>query len=247
MSLHGLLTLLLLPPPNLVLLALGGLVLARWRRRAGMALVTVAVLGLLSLSLPVTAEALLVGLEQPAPPLPPGTPPPGAIVILGGTVARGRDPAGAAITDLGALTLARLRTGAALARATGLPILVSGGPIGRDGPPLAALMAASLATDFGVKTRWIEAESRDTWQNALDSAAMLRPAGIGTVYLVTQPWHMPRARAAFAHAGLLTVAAPTLRDRAPSWRGGGIVPDVRAWRRSYYALHEWLGRAWYAL
>src|SRR5206468_12175152 len=88
------------------------------------------------------------------------------------------------ITDY--VALARLRYAAHLQRATDLPVLVSGGSVGRnddadaDGRPyaLADAMAAALREDFGVPVKWIEARSRDTGENASCSAALLRAAGI---------------------------------------------------------------------
>ena len=44
---------------------------------------------------------------------------------------------------------------------------------------LAALMSRALQEDFGVPVRWREERSRNTFENALFSAAMLRQAGIG--------------------------------------------------------------------
>ncbi len=243
MTLREAVVLLALPPLDLPLLGLAGLLLAR-RHRAGLWLAAAALLLLLLLAWPLTAALLLAGLEQPDAPA--GAAQPGAIVILGGTVERVLDPAGQQVTELGALTRERLRRGLDLARSSGLPILVSGGRLTSDEPPIAELMAARLA-ELGTPARWRETGSRDTWENAADSAAMLRPLGIGRVYVVTQPWHMRRARLAFAAAGLAAVAASTPRDLPPRWRMAGLPPSVRSWQRSFYALHEWLGLAWYTL
>ena len=38
-------------------------------------------------------------------------------------------------------------------------------------------MRDSLTQDFQVPVRWVEDRSRDTWQNARDSAAILRANG----------------------------------------------------------------------
>ncbi|HZU89497.1 MAG TPA: YdcF family protein, partial [Stellaceae bacterium] len=160
----------LIPPASLPLLAIaGGLITIRWRQ-VGRALVALAAAGLLILSLPLTARLLIAPLEKGLPLAAPPGDPPAAIVILGGNVARG---AHGAIT-VGDLTLERLRAGARLARRTGLPILVTGGPLRRGEPAVARLMAESLAQDFGVPATWIEPAARDTWQNARLSDAILR-------------------------------------------------------------------------
>jgi uncharacterized SAM-binding protein YcdF (DUF218 family) len=233
----------LLPPVNLLLLALAGFVL--WRRgRAGRILCGVGLAGLLLLALPLTSHLLMRGLEQfDAPPA--DAPPPAAIVILGGDVSRVGDPRSA--VDVGPLSLERLRAGAALQRATGLPVLVSGGIIGRDQPPLAGLMAHSLETDFAVPVRWQENASQDTWENARDSAAILQAAGIRSVFLVTHGWHMRRSLMAFRQAGLQARPVPVRFARHRPVEPGALVPNVTAWEDSYYALHEWVGCAWYAL
>ena len=227
----------LVPPVNLAALALVAVLFGR-RRLAGWSLVL-----LLLLALPLVSVLLLRGLESWPPPPPPGAAPQ-AVVILGGDVRR---VDGAAIDVAGPLSLERLQAGAALARATHLPILVTGGLVDPEGPPVATLMAKSLAADFASPPRWVEPASRDTWENARFTAAMLLPAGIRTVYVVTHSWHMRRALLAFAGTGLAAIPAPLPPDRAITFHIGLLVPRVAGWRNSYFALHEWIGLAWYEL
>ena len=239
---------LLVPPVNLAVLALAGVALS-WRRQGGRRpggrrLAAAALLLLLVLALPVVSNSLLTGLERGlAAPQTGQAATPQAIVILGGDVARIGTGAGA--LDIAGLTLARLRGGAALARRTKLPVLVTGGVID-DGPAVATLMQQSLEDDFAVPARWVEAASLTTWDNAQFSAAMLKRDGIGTVYLVTDAWHMRRALIAFAAAGLVALPAPPVFDRPPGGQLSEFVPRVSSWQRSYFALHEWIGCAWYA-
>ena len=108
-------------------------------------------------------------------------------------------------------------------------------------------MADSLQQDFGLQTLWLEQASKDTWQNAADSAAVLRPSHIDTVYVVTHAWHMRRALIAFRAAGLRAVAAPVDPERPPPLAPRMLVPSVSAWQQSYYGLHEWIGCLWYSL
>ena len=245
-------TVLLVPPVNLLFVAFVGLALARRRPVAGHRVTFFALLALLLLALPAVSVGLLAALETDID-APAGAPPPQAIVILGGDAA----PAGPRIEqeEVGTLSLQRVRGGAALARSTGLPVLVTGGVVSAPGPtvpPVAVLMAQSLAKDFGVTPRWVEPAAKTTWENAALSAAMLRADGIGTVLLVTHAWHMRRALIAFRAAGLTAIPAPLPGERAPEiFRGrfalAEFVPRVSAWERSYFALHEWIGCAWYAL
>ncbi len=235
----------LLPPVNLVFAILAGVALLRRFPRLARWLIGIAALLLLVLAMPAVAGTLLRSLERDLPMTPPADKPPGAIVILGAEINRtAGSPPGATV---GPLTLERLRAGAALWRTTRLPILVSGGLLGNEPPPLAELMRQSLTQDFQVPVRWTEDRSRDTWQNARDSAAILRAAGIDSIYLVTHSWHERRALIAFAATGITVTAAPTPLGRFPWPTASDFVPRVSSWEISYYAVHEWVGCAWYAL
>ncbi len=240
---RGLLTALLLPPLSLVLLGLGA-GLAAWRA-AGLVAAAAAALQLL-LATPHVAHLLVTSLEaevRPGALDPPGAPPPAAIVILGGD---GQRSAGRPL-DIGPLTLERLRSGAALHRRTGLPILVTAGALSAGAPSLGPVMARSLAEDFGVATRWVEDRAGDTRDNARLSAALLRPAGIASVLLVTHGWHMPRAQEAFARAGIATAAEPVSLSEPAEGAASDWMPRADYLAASWFALREWAGRVVYAL
>ncbi len=110
-----------------------------------------------------------------------------------------------------AYALERLRAGARLARTTRLPVLLSGGVVW-DGRPEAEMMK-EVMDEFGVPVRWVESRSRDTADNARESAALLRAAGLSRVALVTHAFHMRRSMEEFRRAGLVPVAEPTLIKR----------------------------------
>jgi uncharacterized SAM-binding protein YcdF (DUF218 family) len=236
---------LLVPPISLLLVAIAGVLIGRRRRRIGRCLTWAGLAGLLILAMPVAGGSLMIVLERNLPLTPPPDSPPQAIVILGGDVVRGGIRT--VVLDLGPISLERLQTGAALSRRTGLPILVSGGSLREGDAPVAALMADSLAHDFQVPVRWIEAESLDTWENAHRSAAILRAQGIRSIYVVTQAWHMRRAIMAFADTGIIVTAAPPRLDRLRAPLAANFVPEIAGWQESYYALHEWIGCVYYAL
>jgi len=230
---------LMLPPAGPLLLALLGLMLARRRPRLGYSLVALAVATLWVLSTPWIANEMLRSLQNATPPTPEQLARAQAIVILGGGSYRdapeydGQDTANE-------VTLERLRYGARLARATGLPVAITGGaPSG--GTPEAELMREVLQTDFGVASRWLETASRDTHENAALLAPQLRQAGVKEIVLVTHVWHMRRAQAAFEKQGLAVLPAPT-RFTQP-FRGVFLhwIPGAGALRNSSLALHEWLG------
>jgi uncharacterized SAM-binding protein YcdF (DUF218 family) len=147
-----------------------------------------------------------------------------------------------------ALSLERVRYGALLARATGLPVLVSGGLGGTRQPSLAELMAKTLSTDYGIQPRWLETRSTNTAENAIFSSELLRRQGVNRVVLVTHAWHMRRARLAFLANGTAVIAAPTAFYR-PQFRNfsQALSPSFEALQMSGYALHEIVGQWWYAL
>src|SRR5436190_19401672 len=123
-----------------------------------------------------------------------------AIVILGG----GSEPFAPeyGVSSLQAPSLERLRYGLWLAGQTGAPIAFSGGT-GRaqDGTTSEARVAAKIAADeFGRPIRWVEGDSQDTRENAAMTMALLKPAGINHVVLVTHGYHMARALRAFREA-----------------------------------------------
>ena len=238
MSLSALPVALVVPPVNLLLPCLAGLLLPA---RRGRLLLAIGLGALLVLSLPFVSRSLLVSLEQGLVLQPAAGDPPGAIVILSGDTIGADDS-----LEVGALTLERERAGAALARATMLPVLVTGGILPDDtGRPgnvtLGGLMARSMDQDFQVPVQWVERQAQDTVENARFSAAMLRQDGIRSIYLVTHAWHMKRAQQAFAGTGIAVTAAPVRLDAAPKLRFVQFVPRTSAWLESYYALHEWIG------
>lgn len=205
---------------------------------------------LLVLGLPITADLLLGTLDPGEPALP--SAPPQAIVILSGDATR--LPAQAGLDqghldqgglDPGPLTLERMRAGAALHRRTGLPILVTGGLLPFSNVDLAGIMTRSLEEDFRVPVRWQETRSVDTWENGSLSAPILKSAGVERIYLVTNAWHMRRALLAFRQTGLEVTPASVRPMLGPDWSPTSFLPRASAWERSYYALHEWIGLAYY--
>ncbi|MGQ0749831.1 MAG: YdcF family protein [Betaproteobacteria bacterium] len=234
----------LLPPGSLIILLLCGLALARRHRVLGRSLIAFGLVALYALSTQYVADGLLRTLE-PAP-LDPATDTAGqAIVVLGaGTYFNAPEYGGA---TSGPNALVRLRYAAHLQRKTGKPLLVSGGSPERAGVGEALHMREILQREFQVPVKWVEDQSHTTLENARLSHAMLSAHGIGTVYVVTQAWHMPRARLAFEHAGFAVIPAAT--DYATRFRLTALdfLPAARALRDSSLYFHEIIGIAWYRL
>lgn len=235
----------LLPPTNaLLLLGLAGIYR---KRRWAFGLALFAGLLMLAQSLPPVANGLMTTLEAQAGAVPSEPGKAQAIVVLGsGLSVNALEYGGDTANDR---SLIRLRYGAVLARRWQLPVLVTGGtPLNAERSEADA-MSDILEQEFGVPVRWRETQSRDTADNAAMSAQLLKAAGIRRVVLVTQAFHMPRAQRLFEAAGLEVVPAPTdfkARQTKPlspfDW-----LPQARALHNSYYALHEWLGIAWFDL
>ncbi|MFB4392025.1 MULTISPECIES: YdcF family protein [unclassified Pseudomonas] len=170
-----------------------------------------------------------------------------AIVVLGSGRERG-DPAWGGQDQPTGVALERMRYAAQLAKASGLPVLTSGGLHYGSPPSEAHLMAERMQADFGVAVKWKEEASRTTWENAKLSAQLLQPQGIRRVVVVTQAWHMQRSRWSFERVGFEVLPAPV------GFLGGdharpfaGLLPEGRALWRSGQLLNEVAGLVGYRL
>ncbi|AZD82061.1 YdcF family protein [Pseudomonas chlororaphis] len=169
-----------------------------------------------------------------------------AIVVLGSGRERG-DPAWGSDQPTG-VGLERQHYAARLAKASGLPILTSGGLHYGTPPTEAALMAESLLNDFDVKVRWQEGRSRTTWENAQFTAQVLEPQGVKRIVLVTQAWHMQRAVWSFEQAGFTVVPAPVGFLGVDNARPlGGWMPEFKSIWQSGQLLNEAVGLVGYKL
>lgn len=241
---------LFMPPGGLLLLLLAAWWLRRRFPRLAAGCFGLGIAGLWLMSLPIMVECSARLLER-EPALREAQWPELAqqaqvIVVLGGGREQ-NDPAWGA-DQPSPLALERLRYAARLAKASGLPLLTSGGLHFGQPPSEAALAAQVLARDFGVPVRWQEEASRTTWENATHSAELLRKAGIQRVVLVTQAWHMPRARWCFEQMGLRVVPAPLgFLGVANGRPAGGWLPEGRALWQSSLLFNEVLGLIAYPL
>jgi len=245
--LYTILKSLLLPPGGIILLLLLGFLLVKGV--LGRVLVFTGVVALTLLSLPVVAERLIAGLE-PYPALKPAHLSHAladAILILGaGRYSWAPEYGG---DTIGPRTLERVRYGAFLHRHTGLPVYVTAGNPPEEGMPLGQLMARVMERECGIQVAGVEDRSRTTWENAEFAAPMLRRDGVRRVLLVTHAWHMPRAVEAFRRTGLQVIPAPTafVHRQDAEGRYTDWLPNSSAFGLSYYAIHEYLGQAWYGL
>ena len=163
-----------------------------------------------------------------------------AIVLLGGAV-RG-DTHWSSMGDLNAQA-DRLVHAVSLYRARKAPmILVSGGA--QPGNRAEAEIMKQILEVMGVPARVImrERESRDTHDNAVYSAILLKGKGVKKILLVTSAFHMARAVPLFERQGFEVIPAPTDYQRlvgqptVSHW-----LPTAEALARTTIALHEHVG------
>ena len=248
----------LLQPSSLVLgsvLAGGALSATRWCRLgrrllwgAGAALV---LLGLSSLS-----DLLILPLEtrfpraQLAALSSDDSRPLTGIIVLGG----GEDGQAAKSPELAPLSEAgeRYTEAAALARRfPGARVVLSGG----SGALLAEIrpeaeMGARLLEALGVARERItlETKSRDTYENAVLTARLVRPGPDERWLLVTSAWHMPRAMGCFRRAGFAVEPWPVdyrTPGRFDPFRLHGSIPE--GLRRLDTVTREYVGLVAYYL
>ena len=195
---------------------------------------------------PLTANALgrLLARSVSTPRACNETPPSVAVVLGGGVAGTPRNR-----TDFSVLNLAsRRRVDRAVAwwrEGEGRTLVMVGGPLRHrnvSGAELMAVYARMLGVPAGSVRE--ETRSRDTWDNAYNTAG-LRPRLPGRIVLVTSQIHMPRAQTAFGWAGFevcpLDTDVRSLSPRLP-W---AMLPRTSALANTEAALHEWVGLVYY--
>ncbi len=223
----------------------------RWRR-LGAAGIVLGVGVLLVFSLPEVSFRLRAGLERQFQPQEAAAyPSADAILVLGGGIEGARSP----WRDMPNLAAAadRVWFGAKLYHSGRAPrVILSGGAfdddpaLQREAPAMAAFME-----DLGVPASalLLEATSRNTWENAVESRRLMQEHGIERVLLVTSALHMRRALAIFRQLDIAVIPAPTDFEAAPP--SGPVVlrwlPDAEALFGSSRALKEYLGDFAYRL
>lgn len=241
---HLVISAVLLPPMDLILPGVFGLLIMKKHPGLGKSLIAVT-LGLFCfMSIPFFSDWAMEHYEAPYTPISGNEA--DAIVVLGGG-SYFNAPEYGGVNTVSRKTLERLRYAAALHRRTGKPILVTGGhPLGNSDSE-AAQMQAVLIEDFHVPVTWTENASANTEENATNSAAILKRNHIARIYLVSQAWHIPRAERMFEKAGLAVVAAPTGFITSVRTDILSFIPTAAAFLRSEILLHEIIGIAWFEL
>lgn len=90
----------------------------------------------------------------------------------------------------------------------------------------------------------VDASSRNTRENAIQSARIAAARGLKRLLLVTSAMHVPRALGCFRAVGLDPDVLP-VDHRATDGRGEPWLPRAASLSKSTFALHELVGRAVY--
>ncbi|MDI6693416.1 MAG: YdcF family protein [Anaerolineales bacterium] len=208
------------------------------------------------------AMSLARSLEQRYLP-PDSTPHAEAIVLLGGGTETWDVPR--PMTEISSAG-DRILYAASLYRQGAAPyILVSGGLLDWNRlPTTPAEDMTALLTFMGVPAEaiWQQNASRNTYEDAMYCARILREKGIQRILLVTSAAHMPRSVHLFEAQGLEVLPAPvdyTITDSEwrNEWRAGprawliGLIPSADHLATTTRMLKEYLGmfiydlRGWY--
>jgi uncharacterized SAM-binding protein YcdF (DUF218 family) len=238
---------LILPPAGPIFLGLFGLLF--WRKRWGRSLLILALLIQFALSLPITAEWLLGGLQYYHPPINDTYWPNSdaqAIVVLGAGRYKNAPEYG---TDTASMRmLSRLRYAANLARKHRLPVIPSGGTPDENGISEAKIASDILTQEFSVAVLQADTKSHNTWENARNTIELMKRHNLQKIILVTDAAHMPRAYDCFVRQGVTPIPAPInyeyyQESQRPFYQR--ILPSKTAALNSSLALHEYLGLLWY--
>ena len=220
--------------------------LRRGADRLSRAALPVTLVGLLVFSLEPTSNTLLRSLEADAP----RTQKPGftydAVIVLGGLVEDRTDSHGAVAYNENVERL--LGAYDVLARNEARFAILSGGSWANE-----VAEADTLANElerFGIdRSRLIvEGRSRNTRENALYSAEIVRARGFSSVLLVTSAFHMQRSLRCFDQVGLTVDALPVdYKSYDPARYSGSFIPRSKSLYESSYAIRELAGRVVYRL
>jgi uncharacterized SAM-binding protein YcdF (DUF218 family) len=226
---------LILPPAGSLLIAVFGLLLIGRAPRLGKICLIAGLGSLWLLSMPIFSDQLLK-LAERCPPIDwQRAGEAQAVVILGGGGQRDNAPEYGGAPAVDPILLERITYGAYVARRTGLPVLVTGAPTE------AIAMRATLVRNFGLQPRWVDARSRDTFENAENTALLLHADGIHRIVLVTSSTHMARSVNELTAAGFTVVPAPAGMYDRRDYDVAGYIPNPPALLRSYFALYELIG------
>jgi len=229
-------------PPGLFILLLLGITFWIWKRERKPALILLGItLGFYLSSTPWVGGLLIRSLERQysQPDALTGE----VIVVLGGGAVSGTPDLGGE-GNLSGSGADRLLTAARLYRATGLPILLSGGKVFADSGNEADISRRQLL-GLGIpdKDIIVENKSLNTEQNANFTATILKSRGLSNPVLITSAFHLPRAVIEFDKAGIQVLPYPTNYwiSRPEKLYAAKFAPSAAGLSFTGVALKEYLG------
>lgn len=114
-----------------------------------------------------------------------------------------------------------------------------------------AILLRQFAIDLGVPEHsiLIEPDSRNTYENAVNTKILMEQQGFSTSILVTTASHLPRAMGCFKKAGLEPLPYPVdfHSDPNPEYHLLDFLPDVGSFVQTSISIHEYLGILAYKL
>jgi uncharacterized SAM-binding protein YcdF (DUF218 family) len=225
---------------SLVIAVIGAIALLLRFRRTGAALFLVAFLWTAIWSVPVASDGLRNSLEDRHVAVPEQSlPPADAIVILGGATRYwwlNRED-----VDPWELGSSRLAAGARAWLSKRAPIVIlTGGRGGRDASEAARMKIAIQRLGVPASALVLEERSRNTEDNAVNTAHLAQPLGVRRILLVTSALHMPRAMLLFERQGFEVIPVPVPENgHRETWRERWLPSPSALWR-SGRALKEYV-------
>ncbi|WP_439293988.1 YdcF family protein [Lonepinella sp. BR2882] len=240
-ELTKLITALILPPANVIILAIFALFCLLFRcPKLAFFSALLAILTLYIVSLPYTAQKLSDSLTTKDNLSVEDYRQAQAIVVLGGGL-RDSSELYNSLTVPG-LVLERMRYAAYLHKETELPILISGAS--PNGNSEAKVIAQEFFTFFGVQPKWLEEKALNTVENAKYSHEILEREGISKIILITNQWHMQRSKLLFEKEGFTVLPASVGNGITPESYDLNymhFVPQAGAIGANMQLLKEWIG------
>jgi uncharacterized SAM-binding protein YcdF (DUF218 family) len=164
------------------------------------------------------------------------------VVLTGGAVSGAPDTDG--VDSLNGHSMNRIVAASELHRRLGLPVLISGGQVFPDSANEGHTAKRKLIS-LGVKESdiMLDDTSRNTKENARNSAAIIKDRHLQNPILVTSAFHMRRAVQHFAKQGVAVTPYPTdyVAAPKPSLRLNQFLPSAGAVQTLSMALKEYLG------
>jgi uncharacterized SAM-binding protein YcdF (DUF218 family) len=175
-----------------------------------------------------------------------------SIVVLGGGTIMG-SPEAVKQDTLSADAMKRAVYGFILSNKYPVPVIFSGGKVFEYNQEPEAVVAGYLYEALGLPSlRFIaETESRNTWENAKETAKLEIPelTEIKKIVLVTSAYHMKRSVYCFESNGISVIPAPTDYKcyRGQKYDLLSFIPLMTYLRNSQLALHEYIGLLYYPI